>query len=134
MACGAGPKPPTMTGLRVVIIEVPKIYTARLMKGDPNNIVTLALQVGRYIERYAGAFDDQATVIRVFPNEWKGQVPKDIHHPRIYNRLSTNEQYIVNLAGKKLGVKARGDMMDAVGLGQYAVQMNYFKGAQGELF
>jgi hypothetical protein len=125
VACGVrvdGPGPAVEYDISHLIIECPRIYTARLMKGDPNNIVTLAVQVGRYIERYGSR-----GFTSVFPGEWKQQQSKGAHHPKIFKALSPVAQEIVRKAGKGMGEKALGDMFDAIGLGQYAITMGIFK-------
>lgn len=125
--CGADPTLRLFATMMpsVAVIERPKIYQARLMKGDPNDIVTLAIRVGRYIERLE---QKDVQVLTVYPNEWKGQLPKEVHHPRIFGKLNPAEQAVVSDAGQRMGVKARADMMDAIGIGQYAVTMGYFRG------
>ncbi len=125
VACGSGKKviwPAVSLTIEHLVIEMPKIYTARLMKGDPNNILTLAVMVGRYIERFGGQ-----GFTTVFPNEWKGTQDKPIHHPKIFQALGPVEQDIVRLAGAGKGAGPLGDMLDAIGLGQYAIRMGYFK-------
>ncbi len=120
--CGAAPDYKATQQVDSLIIEVPKIYTARMMKGDPNNIVTLALQVGRYIERFG-----TNGLHTVYPNEWKGTQTKGAHHPKIFMALSDKEKEIVRCAGSGLHEKALGDMFDALGLGLYARDMGYWK-------
>src|ERR1700761_7030981 len=46
--CGLGDpsKQPPPPQAKSVVIEVPQIYNARNMKGNPNNIITLAVNVG----------------------------------------------------------------------------------------
>ncbi len=124
MACGAGPTTPSFGGIRVMVIERPKIYPARQMKGDPNDIVTLALQAGGYMYQFR---ELGAQVLTVYPHEWKGQVPKDIHHPRIFKKLSLEEAAVCGAGGRGLNKKALGDMLDAIGIGQYASEMGMFK-------
>lgn len=110
--CGVG-QPPTV-GIKRVLIERPQIYRASQSKGDPNDLITLALGAGRYAER----FESRGAVVDfVLPTTWKGQVPKAIHHVRIYGALAAAEQEIVSRGGSGVSVKAREDMMDAVGLG-----------------
>ncbi len=122
-SCGVSPDgPPQTVDIRHLAIEVPKIYTARLMKGDPNNIVTLAVRVGRYIERYG-----QQGYTGYFPNEWKGTQTKDQHHPKIFMALSPKEKDIVRVAGEGLTKKSLADLLDAIGIGQYARKMGQFK-------
>ncbi len=105
-----------------VIIEKPQVYPSDPV--DPNDLITLAVVVGEYKHTYEAA---GAKVFLVLPREWKGQIPKPKHHPRIWAALKTaNEQIACQEGGKGLRQKALGDMMDAIGLGQYAVNMGIF--------
>jgi hypothetical protein len=103
-------------GVRV-LIERPQVYSPRHSKGDPNDLITLAIRVGTYVER----FKSQGAEVRlVLPHDWKGTIKKPIHHPRIYSRLDSAEQMEVDRGGRGLSMKAVEDMMDAVGLGVWA--------------
>lgn len=95
-----------------LVIEIPQItkYTP-----NPASIITLALNAGRWIERSKCHPDN---ITKVFPTTWKGQVKKEIHHPRILAALTEGER---NLIPKLRSQKAQGDMMDAVGLGLWHV-------------
>ena len=66
---------------KAAVIEKPKIYPARNSKGDPNDLITLALQVGGYrdVLKHLGI----ASVVLMEPREWKGTIPKEIHHARV---------------------------------------------------
>jgi hypothetical protein len=48
----------------------------------------------------------------VSPSEWKGQVPKTVHHPRILTRLTDEERAVI-----PEGKTARKHILDAVGIG-----------------
>lgn len=117
VACGAPDLPASGVRPDVVIIEKPQAYRGSPV--DPNNLITLAVRVGEYAERYRAA---GAQVVLVLPREWKDQVTKVAHHPRIWAALSAREQDIVRQAGTGLGKKAVADLMDAVGLGQWATK------------
>jgi hypothetical protein len=94
-----------------VIIERPTIYPK--MRVPPNDILTLAIRVGRYQEWYES---QGARVTLVEPRTWKGQVPKPIHHKRILAKLFTNEL-------RALGeYRTQIDVLDAVGLGLWALK------------
>lgn len=88
-----------------VIVEVPTGRGGNT-KATPDNLIALALKAGRVIGRYEqlGQF-----VLTVTPNQWKGSVPKAIHHKRIRAALSTDELLLL--------VGASSDVIDAVGLG-----------------
>lgn len=115
VACGATKKPyeVPIQG-KVVIIEKPQIYRGRLQKGDQNDLITLAMLAGRHQER---ALRAGAQVELPTPGEWKGQVKKEIHHPRILAALTTEEQWRVSYASGGPAVKPDHNMLDAIGLG-----------------
>lgn len=110
--CGLG-NPPAVAKGRRVIIERPQVYAPRYSKGDPNDLITLAIQVGRYSER----FD---TDNHVLPHEWKGTIDKEKHHERIWCSLGPLEQDVVARAMNGIAVKKRHNAMDAVGLAKWA--------------
>lgn len=62
------------------------------------------------------------------PIEWKGATPKSIHHERVWARLADRERMVVNDAfsrrgmnGKPLPASKRHNVLDAVGLGLFAL-------------
>jgi hypothetical protein len=87
----------------LVVQERPQIYTNRKAKGDPNDMIPLAMLVGAIVLAV-----QPAPVLLPWPRQWKGTVPKDIHHARLRTRLP--------------GIKACSkDAMDAVGLVLWAM-------------
>ena len=115
--CGLGdprayvqPRPPAR--LRDVWIERPVIYPRS--KVPPNDIVTLALNAGRW----EGIYSHLGLEVHfVEPATWKGQVPKNIHHRRIRAALSHLENDIVAKAIAPLAPSKAHNVLDAVGLG-----------------
>jgi hypothetical protein len=103
-----------LSGIGCVIIEKPVIYSARLMKGDPNNIITLALQVGAYREYFQSR---GARVALVTPGTWKGQIPKPIHHARVKAALSPANKAILDACVQYLPASKAHNAIDAVALG-----------------
>lgn len=94
------------------VIERPEIYNPQFMKGDPNDILTLAIRVGRYIERLdaQGIFCEE-----VLPKDWKGQLSKTVHHNRAKRKLTIAERSIIDAADAKIGnAKVKLDLWDAV--------------------
>lgn len=90
---------------RRVIVEVPTGRGGNT-KATPDNLIALALSAGRVIGRY----EQLGQLVRtVTPNQWKGSVPKAIHHKRIRAALGEDEL--------RLLVGATGDVIDAVGIG-----------------
>jgi hypothetical protein len=77
-------------------VELPQVYRESLLKGDPNDLVDLACVVGGLCEIFSGAKQ------RVYlPKEWKGHVPKEIHHARAKKRLDAAELAGVELPSQK---------------------------------
>jgi hypothetical protein len=90
--------------LPLVVVECPEYQKARRV--NPNDLITLALRVGRWqarVERSGG----KCELVR--PSEWKGLVPKRIHTARTLAKLSREERLLVD--------GARHDVIDAVGIG-----------------
>jgi hypothetical protein len=96
----------------VAVIELPVIYPLGLGKGDPNDLITLALLVGDLRGYYRRAGLDVALVK---PRTWKGTVPKPIHNERVLGALTPDERALLPRYGRKRGFDH--NMLDAVGLG-----------------
>lgn len=94
-------------------IEVPQVYRAGLGKGDPNDLIAVAVEVGRLIE---SAWTDD--VERVRPHDWKGSVPKEIHNARTLAVLSPAERACL----PKLPKTKMHNVLDAVGLGLWSLE------------
>ena len=90
----------------VLIVERPRVYPQG--KGDPNDLITLALTAGRYLERWASA----PRILTPFPHDWKGSVPKPIHNKRILSRVGLVEG-------------ADHNMIDAIGLALWGHERAY---------
>lgn len=94
--------------------EIPCVYPNS--NADPNDLIPLAAVVGAC----AGA--TRAGTREFYePGKWKGQISKEIHHPRIWRDLSKKDRAALE-AEKPLYTKALWkDVMDAVGLLYWAV-------------
>ena len=100
-----------------VWIESPVIYPRS--KARPADITTLARGAGRW----AGRYDVLAVEAHfVEPAQWKGQVPKDIAHARMWDRLQPLEKNIVERACKGLAPSTRHNVLDAVGIGLWVAR------------
>lgn len=101
-----------------VVIERPKIYPGGRTK-NPNDVLSVAINAGEW----AGRYKHQGCEIEyVEPSGWKGQTPKEIQHRRDWARLSLEEQDVVSAAGKSMPASKRHNMLDAVGIGLWAVR------------
>lgn len=92
------------------VIELPQVYRASRSKGDPNDLIRLAVLVGR-LQQLAEVRGSEVTLVQ--PATWKGQVPKDVHHKRLMERLCREELEKLESLHKTY----RHNALDAVGLG-----------------
>lgn len=100
-------------------IEKPQIYRASKSKGDPNDLIKVAIQVGRFVERCENR-DTGGRVHFVLPAEWKGQVSKEIIIPRILSTLSEHERYLIEQACAQIARGKVHNMIEAIGIGLHA--------------
>lgn len=97
-----------------VWIESQVIYPRS--KARPADIVKLAQDAGRW----AGIYSTLGVEAHfVAPSTWKGQVPKAIHHARVWAALSVPEQRIVDASCRGVAPSKRHNVLDAVGIGQW---------------
>ena len=94
------------------LIEIPQVYPGQQQKGDQNDLIKLAVMVGRYSDR-ATACGFRVTLVK--PRAWKGQLPKDVCWRRVRETLTQDE--LTRL--KKLPKSRAHNMHDAIGLGTW---------------
>lgn len=95
------------------VIELPQIYRASLSKGDPNDLIKVAVEVGGWKERARAR--KGVAVSTPKPLTWKGNVPKPVHHARCLAVLSEAERVASGPVAKKN--TQRENMWDAIALG-----------------
>ena len=88
-------------------IEKPQVYVQSKQKGDPNDLIDLAIMVG------ALAYQFPSKTL-YYPRQWKGQVPKDIMVARVKTKLSADEMKRVGLPRAQ---SLHHNIWDAVGIG-----------------
>jgi len=121
---GAGDDPNAVLGMahavtkwslpvETCVFEHPRIYTAAKSKGDNNDLMPLVAIGYLVAARYA-------VQTRVYPHEWKGQMPKEVCAARIRNRLTAQELDVLDRCLTKAGAKGH-NTVDAVGIGLHAV-------------
>lgn len=92
-------------------IEIPRIYPGGKGKGDPNDILNLAVMAGKIL----GTHDNQDAVTRYAPQAWKAQVDPDIMCTRVLGFLSEAERGYIAILPESI----RHNAIDAVGIGLF---------------
>lgn len=106
--------------LEKVVVERPMIYPGGRQKARPRDVITLALKAGEVAGAWRSATGCDITYHE--PDEWKGgAISKDMHQPRIWAALRDEEQEILSQACKGKAAGKRHNIIDAVGIGLYAV-------------
>lgn len=107
----------TVTSASQIYVEIPQVYSGPRAKGDPNDLIQVAVCAGWVISQYR-----QADLKTVKPAEWKGQEPKEITHKRVLASLSPYELAVFeqNLGKHKKSVQH--NVVDAVGIGLWALK------------
>lgn len=119
VACGLNEQFMTAHVARVVI-ERPMIYPGGRQKARPADIIKLATRAGEWGGLGRAFFGVEPEYVE--PAKWKGgSVPKSIHHARIWAVLSVDEQTVVSKAAAGIAPSKRHNLMDAIGIGLYAV-------------
>lgn len=97
-------------------IERPQVYSRYRTQADPNDLIGVALVAGAAL----GIFSPFAQGVSMpRPMDWKGQLPKEIHHRRIFAELDLEERRGVELGGVPKSLIH--NVNDAIGLGLWAV-------------
>lgn len=95
----------------LVVIEEPQMYQGRRAKGNPQDIIDLAVYVGQLEQR----FRVTKCIKRVKPARWKGQLDKKLCHQRAREKLTMYEQNVVDHA------QVDHNGWDAVAMGLWAL-------------
>lgn len=116
---------PYMVGLPIddLVVELPQDYGSNRAV-DPNNLISLGYKVGAIVGVFAGLhylLEHVFTQKLVHPNEWKGQVPKPIHHDRHLSKLDAREKTVLQAVLKGVPKGKRHDVKDSVCLGLWRV-------------
>lgn len=103
----------------LLVIERPQHYPGGV-KCDPNDLITLAVKVGR-VEEFVGA----RMLLEVVPRKWKGTVPKAIVAHRVEQAMRESPaQYSAFLRGVKPSPKSKQhNVIEAVGIGLWFLTM-----------
>lgn len=91
-----------------VVSEFPRVYPGTANRTDPNDLVDLAGLAAALGAALAG---DNGRLHMPYPRNWKGTMPKDVHH----RRLAQTHPLAVPIVNRS-SARKRLDVWDAVGL------------------
>lgn len=97
-----------------LVVECPMVYPYGT-KGageDPNDLIEVALSAGACL----GSCEK---VVCVYPRQWKGTVPKDLHNRRVESQAPANAKTFLESVQASL----RHNVWDAIGLGLWALSV-----------
>ena len=100
----------------LAVIEKPQVYTQRKMKGDANDLITIALVAG-----YCASFFEKSEF--VLPRTWKGTVDKDVMCKRVENRWMDDYERAL-LDSKHIPKSYVNNTLDAIGVGMHHLGRN----------
>lgn len=92
------------------VVEFPRVYPGGRTR-QANDLITLAITTGRWIER---AYGLGCAVTRVEPRAWKGTAPKAVMGRRILASLSAPERKVIDAL--RLPPSKLHNVVDSVGL------------------
>ncbi len=123
VSAGLGALQATWEKASWAILERPQVYRDNKSKGDPNDLITLAIQLGRYVEKL------EAACVRtklVLPGTWKGQIPKEIHHRRVLAALPPDDARTLLPCLEGFPKGKQHNILDAVALAKWAHAQKIF--------
>ena len=103
----------TSTGLYAhLVVETPQVYARAASAVDSADLLQLQAIAACLTFAHPGTSET------VLPAAWKGQVPKEIHHPRIWKRLELRGGAdLVRGVAATIPARRVNDLLDAVGIG-----------------
>lgn len=99
------------TYLLDVVIEQPQVYHQSKQKGDPEDLIKLALMGGA-----TAALISPHAPMMYEPQTWKGSVPKEVTTARTRRRITDEEQHRIELPR---AVTLQHNVWDAIGIGLF---------------
>jgi hypothetical protein len=93
----------------IAVIEIPQVYQQRLQKGDPNDLIDVAVVAGMVAGTLVPWVHGPVQLIR--PRVWKGNRPKAVDNRHTLSVLSAEEKTKIPSGAK------RHNVLDAVGIG-----------------
>ena len=105
-----------------LVIEIPQVYLQRSWKGDPNDLINVAVMAGA-----CAALETAHGLPQLIqPHKWKGSVKKEIMVKRILKGLDASERAVFEQKTAGIAKSLRHNTVDAIGIAKWRVQ--YVKG------
>jgi hypothetical protein len=108
------------------ILEKPQVYKTRLLKGDPNDLIDVAVAGGELLGRMfmfattmSGVPVSRVIIEKIVPAVWKKQLPKEVVVERVKPKLTPQELAVVV---KPKPISLFHNVWDAVGIGLWGVK------------
>jgi len=99
----------------LLVVEKPQIYQQAQLKGDPNDLIPLALMSGVLWEKFK-----PKNLMLPTPKEWKGQVPKNVMTKKTCSQLSKQEIDVLSWELSRVPEALRHNGFDSIGIGLWA--------------
>jgi hypothetical protein len=106
----------------LLLVEKPQVYPQRKQRGDPNDLIALAVVAGALLTSMPNT-----DVALISPRQWKGTIPKErkltdyLVHTRILKVLCAGERRVYDYALAQHPESLRHNIADAVGIGLWAL-------------
>lgn len=98
-----------------IVMEIPQIYDRRRWKGNPNDLLPIIAHGALIAGTLHPIYFETVT-----PEDWKGQVPKEIQNERDRRALTPTELDVLTSA--PVAASKLHNVIDAVGVGLWALK------------
>jgi len=98
-----------------LVLEWPQVYQGGKQKGDPNDLLFLAAIDGALAAKFP-----TVQVIQFKPQQWKGQVPKEIMTKRILGKLRSDEEKTWKTCTQSVPSSLVHNVVDSLGIALHA--------------
>lgn len=104
---------------QLLCLESPIVYPRYSAKINTSSLDNIHFLNGMLSERF-----NPKELLLPTPFQWKKNKPKDIHHEEIIENLDKASKHVLSMALKEIPRSKWHNVLDAVGLGLYAHQVN----------
>ena len=105
---------PPYPAIDSVVVERPQVYPGFKLRGDPNDLVAVAIVGAEVVGQIFVNWGEDVEVSYVYPKKWKGNLPKDEYQLRIAEALSETERSLIELPRAKALAH---NIYDSIGIG-----------------